>query len=234
LFFSVLFDKLIIIPADDLSPPSDNNDNKRSVPAADIGRRNMGYWGDNYLSVGDKPWYCYWNSTVNEFWVFLDGEMPDANQTAAPSANATTSYGSHPTTSTAHSTTYPSPSMYGVSTTSNVPSMTTSFPAEPTIAAPWPGSTYAKRQASVGSTNFPKKVKMVEKRKPADNVSPYCQQMQVLNNWQIMPIPDVPIIEIAETDYSQDAATGNSRMMRKRGDTVQELGSNCICEWFSI
>lgn len=76
---------------------------------------------------------------------------------------------------------------------------------------------------------------MVEKRKPDDNVQPYCQQMQVLNNWQIMPIPDVPTICIEELDFGP-IPTGNSRMGKRGtdiGTTVQQLGSNCICEYSS-
>lgn len=74
---------------------------------------------------------------------------------------------------------------------------------------------------------------MVEKRKPDQNVQPYCQQMQVLNNWQIMPIPTVPTICIEEDEFGA-AATANSGNKIKRGDTVQQLGSNCVCEWFSV
>lgn len=76
---------------------------------------------------------------------------------------------------------------------------------------------------------------MVEKRKPDSNIPPYCQQMQVLNNWQIMPIPNVPTIAIEESEYNPTGTPGANKMaIRKRSDTVQELSSNCICEWFSV
>lgn len=207
---------------------------KRSIFAPDLVER--GYWGDDddYLNIGDKPWYCYWNSTISEFWIFLDRNMNDTNQT-----NGTSTITSASTTATAvhsYSPSYASGPMYGSEFTSLPASLTTQYPSEPTNEAYWTGGSRAKRQASVGSPGFPKLAKMVEKRKPDDNVQPYCQQMQVLNNWQIMPIPDVPTICIEESDYSSAAATGGSRMsMRKRnGDTVQQMTSNCICEWFSI
>lgn len=123
--------------------------------------------------------------------------------------------------------------MYGTEATSLDPAMTTPFPSEPTDVGYWPGSKRKRDPTNmVGGSLFPKLVKMVEKRKPDNNVQPYCQQMQVLNNWQIMPIPDIPTIPIEEKEYD---ANGSRRMaLRKRSaDTVQQLGSNCICEWFS-
>ena len=221
-----------LVPADVLSPPS--NKIRRSAAAEDLSRRDTSPWAGNYLHVGDQPWYCFWKSTVNEFWIFLDQNMDDANQTSAPSTNAVTSTSTPVTASPPQSTSFASPPMYDVSATGVDPSLTTSY-SVPTIEASWSSSTYAKRQISMGSANYPKLIKMVDKRKPDNNIQPYCQQMQVLNDWQIMPIPDVPTIYIEETDYSQAAATGNSRMFRRRsGDTIQELDSNCVCEWFSI
>jgi len=75
---------------------------------------------------------------------------------------------------------------------------------------------------------------MVEKRKPDDNVPPYCQQMQVLNDWQIVPIPNVPTVAIAESEYSATATSARRRMVKRGPDAAQEMGSNCICEWFSV
>jgi len=102
----------------------------------------------------------------------------------------------------------------------------------------WNGSKRKRQTTQIGAPGiFPKLVKMVEKRKPDSNVQPYCQQMQVLNNWQIMPIPTVPTICVTEDEYNPAAATdgGTKRMARlKRSpDTVAQLSSNCICEWFS-
>ena len=129
----------------------------------------------------------------------------------------------------------PTPS-YGSDSTSLDPSKTTPFPSEPTDDEYWPG-TKLKRDPTnmIGSPSFPKLIKMVEKRKPDNNVQPYCQQMQVLNNWQIVPIPTIPTICIEENEYMPTSPSGGSRMaIRKRSsDTVQQLGSNCVCEWFS-
>jgi hypothetical protein len=105
----------------------------------------------------------------------------------------------------------------------------------------WPGGKMKAKRSSPytdpdSPSEFPKLVKMVEKRKPHGNIEPYCQQMQVLNNWQIMPIPDVPTICIDETEFAKP--TGSNRLVRRKTklqkkDSTQELESNCICEWFS-
>ncbi|OAP59362.1 hypothetical protein AYL99_06660 [Fonsecaea erecta] len=230
LFFSVLFDKLIIVPADQLSP--DSGPMKRSVSFPELAGRGMPYWGANYLSIGDKPWYCFWNSSVSEFWVFLDQNMNDAYETYS-SSSTITSASSQPTNAGPYSMTH-APA-YGTGPTTSNPSTTTPYPSDPTDADYWAG-TKVKRQATIGSPDFPKLVKMVEKRKPDDNVQPYCQQMQVLNNWQIMPIPDVPTICVDESDYGTPTSGPDKRRVMRRGNpnTVEQLGSNCICEWFSV
>ncbi|KIX99869.1 uncharacterized protein Z520_04505 [Fonsecaea multimorphosa CBS 102226] len=231
LFFSVLFDKLIIVPADQLSP--EPGPMKRSVSALELAGRGLPYPGANYLSIGDKPWYCFWNSSVSEFWVFLDQNMNDAYETYS-STSTITSVSSNPTNTGSHSMTQNAP-VYGSGPTTTNPSTTTPYPSDPTDADYWAG-TKVKRQATGGSPDYPKLVKMVEKRKPDNNVQPYCQQMQVLNNWQIMPIPNVPTICIDESDYGTPTPGPSKKRMIRRGppNTVEQLGSNCICEWFSV
>jgi hypothetical protein len=207
---------------------------RRSVSRQDLVGRS--YWGDDddYLGIGDKPWYCFWNSTISEFWIFLDQNVADTDPTD-PSSTITSAT-NDATSTPLNAMSYDSGPLYGSQSTTPNPANTTPPPSNPTDEAYWTGpSRKSKRQASAGSPYFPKLAKMVEKRKPDDNVQPYCQQMQVLNNWQIVAIPDIPTICITESDY-QASATGGSRMAaRKRDpDTVSQLASNCICEWFSV
>lgn len=191
-----------------------------------------------YLNVGDQPWYCFWNSTISEFWIFLDQDMQD-NSTA----NATiTSASSMPTSTSFTSTQAIAPAYTTSPPTARPPppTQTTSNPSTTSSDGYWNGERVRRAASSAnGSTNFPKLVKMLEKRKPSNNVQPYCQQMQVLNNWQIVPIPTVATIAIVESESvlsaSPTATSGGSRMaIRKRDDATQQLGSNCICEWFSV
>ena len=231
----------ILVPSDALSPPPPNA-KKRSLPAPEIVERTDD-WTYDYLNIGDTPWYCFWNATVNEFWVFLDQDMDNGSNTST--ATATITSGSSLITEYSSSTaTSPTSPMHATSATSMDPAITTPPPSAPPSApqsAPpstptdngyWSAPKLKRQATNAGSSDFPKLAKMVEKRKPHNNIQPYCQQMQVLNNWQIVAIPDVPTICIEESEYNPAASTGGNKI-RRGPDTVQQLGSNCICEWFS-
>lgn len=245
LFFSVLFDKLSIckcvgrlsttsltlvpVPADALSPPDEK---KRSVPAQHLAERQT--WDDsNWLKVGDQPWYCFWNSTISEFWIFLNQDIDDSGASATTSSDTSTiTTPSNPYFTKSYSTSSATVSLTESSTVMD-PSKSTPSPSIPTKSY---ANGKVKRQATqIGSSGFfPKLVKMVEKRKPHSNVQPYCQQMQVLNNWQILPIETVPTICIDESEYNPAAATSTGYGKTKRSpEEIQQMGSNCICEWFS-
>jgi len=121
----------------------------------------------------------------------------------------------------------------------------TTFPAyNPTYpgnsASPTPTSGPKKRsyQASASNiSNYPKLIKMVEKRQPLDpdvvHVEPYCQKMQVLDNWEIVPIPSVETINIEEIQYPT-SKPNNDKVKRFSRDIISDLQSFCICEWTSL
>jgi len=232
MFFSVLFDKLSILPAEALIAP---NGKKRSVPASKLQERTN--WEDpDWLKIGDQPWYCFWNSTVSEFWIFLDQDLDESRQ--ASSTSTITSGYSSSTASQSSITSgsivpYPS-STAPVSKNNPAPSYPTNYNENDPY---WDGQKLKRQTSQIGAPDiFPKLVKMVEKRKPHSNIQPYCQQMQVLNNWQIMPIPTVPTICVIEDEYAPAATPGgNNRMARRKRspDSISQLSSNCICEWFS-
>ncbi|RMD39255.1 hypothetical protein DV735_g5875, partial [Chaetothyriales sp. CBS 134920] len=203
MFFSHLFDKLIILESDALTPPPKSS--KRSVPASFVQRRAQNIARGSYLNVADKPWYCFWNSTIEEFWIFLDQDLDSASSTSAASAS---------------------------SLSSSITAVSFASSTTPTASIHKEG--YApKRYADANGQLFPKLIKMVEKRKPVGNVAPYCQQMQVLDDWQIVPIATVPTIAIQETDYAQPTGSRKRWMLEARADPKQELESNCLCEYFS-
>jgi len=229
------------VPANALPPKS----NKHYVAKRDIDQRSSDSIGAS-LAVADKPWFCFWNSTIAEFWIFLDQDMNSSSQATATSTSGSVT--TSPPVTAAPSTSTSSPS-------TSDPSSRAQPTAAGTTFAPSPASLYDSErteEASSWATKFkrdfaslpsspayPKLIKMLEKRKPGQNIQPYCQQMQVLNDWQIMPIPGVPTICIEETEYPSAAAataTGSSkRWFRRRDedDTTALLESNCVCEWLS-
>ena len=222
------------VEADDLSP--DLGWGKRSVPASQIRRRGYYPPQQRYLAIGDKPWYCFWNATVEEFWIFLE---KDIHPTSASSAAAMTTSSSTSSITTAPSglSATPSASTYAegyVPAAATTPTYADTPGSAPTDNWDGPKVKRSSPYTDPNSNNvFPKLIKMVEKRKPHSNVQPYCQQMQVLNSWQVMPIPTVPTVCIEETEYAQPTGSNKRWMQKKRGDSTQDLESMCICEWFS-
>lgn len=226
------------------------------MDAQQFGRRTPAPYDGLPLEPSQQPWFCFWNSTINEFFVYL-------NEAAPPEPSSTNStqakYAKHTTTSEVAPITTP----YGYdSTTSGValqeltmttgttsPSPTaTTFQAYNPIyngaaANPTPTSQFNKRSyesSASNISNYPKLIKMVEKRKPLDadevHVQPYCQKMQVLDDWEIVPIPTVDTICIEEIQYPTSASTRTSNMKAKRDDlrdVMSDLESYCICEWTS-
>jgi len=108
----------------------------------------------------------------------------------------------------------------------------------PTTTTSLTKRSYESSQSDV--SNYPKLIKMVEKRKPYDpnevHVEPYCQKMQVLDNWDIVPVPSVETLCIEEILFPTPSYASKDKRNAKRDDArdvIQELESYCICEWTS-
>ncbi|KAL3453840.1 hypothetical protein BJX65DRAFT_262051 [Aspergillus insuetus] len=65
LSFFTFFDKLIVVPEDTLSS---SDISSRSVPEEQI----TNVHGKRASDVGDRPWFCWWNSTVMEFFLYIN------------------------------------------------------------------------------------------------------------------------------------------------------------------
>lgn len=72
-------------------------------------------------------------------------------------------------------------------------------------------------------------MKVEEKRKPSGNIPPYCQQMQVLDNGDIVSRPYVAPISVQEIE---DMDVDNRNRFKRRGDR-EDRGRGCACEWIS-
>lgn len=70
---------------------------------------------------------------------------------------------------------------------------------------------------------------MEEKRKPKNDIQPYCQQMRILDNGLIVPQEDVQIINISEIE---PGSSNNQKRDGMYGSTTV-LDSNCVCEWLA-
>ena len=208
---------------------------KRSLRPGHLSRRDWPPAQFDYLAIGDNPWYCFWNQTVGEFWIFLEKEW-DADSawstTAAPMSMVTDTPSYPPTSGWEFSFDYEQ----GFPTTTTIAGDDPS--AAPTSAPTWTGPKRRGFPATSSTPDFPKFVKMVEKRKPDSNIQPYCQQMEVRANWQIVPKQDVPTVCIDETEYAPPEPTGKDkrwagRYRKRAANSVDQMESMCICEWES-
>lgn len=108
----------------------------------------------------------------------------------------------------------------------------------------------AKRGAPKGLQPYPKLVKIEERRNYENPVSPYCQQMQILNNNQPGPLSDEAtgeliqiqltetepmvqhqVVPVRETDDDYSSTLDRRRAMQRRGRAGK--GPLCQCEWKS-
>ncbi|KAL2810656.1 hypothetical protein BJX63DRAFT_306649 [Aspergillus granulosus] len=65
LSFFTFFDKLIVVPEDTLTS---SDIASRSVPEEQI----TGTYSKRASDVGERPWFCWWNSTVMEFFLYIN------------------------------------------------------------------------------------------------------------------------------------------------------------------
>lgn len=181
------------------------------------------------------------------------------NQDAPEEASSTTTQARH-AKETAHRASSPITTSYSTTkgvalqeltvTTGTLPPLPTAttfqayYPTYPGHAAdPTPTPSFNKRSyesSASNVSNYPKLIKMVEKRKPFDpnevHVEPYCQKMQVLDNWDIVPVNTVETICIKEIQFPTPSLGLPNNRKAKRDDlrdVVQDLESYCICEWTS-
>ncbi|KAL4958272.1 hypothetical protein BDW69DRAFT_154594 [Aspergillus filifer] len=140
LSFFTYFDKLVAVPEDTFS-------------SSDVSRRTVSedevfaavHHRKRQTEVGDRPWFCWWNSTVMEFFLYI-------NQTTKESRYSTTDTSSSSEDSDDDTKVYTADSL-------------------------------SKRSSDSSSvSNYPRRIKMEEKRDYADAQAPYCQQMQIMDN----------------------------------------------------
>jgi hypothetical protein len=197
---------------------------------------------------GDTPWYCYWNQTYIEGYIYVEN-----NSTAATFTNFPTAWPSYPlgsfTPTSLPAETAETPIETAAAAPSQVPrnepeaySRTGSEPE----STPMPGSPGS--QGSSESKRFvpyPRIVKIEERRLP-HAPQPYCQMMRLLDDFSVVPatdVNDVPIKawlseedptmeEFLATEPSSTTATVNAikrheAQLKERGDPAQA----CHCQW---
>ena len=189
---------------------------KRSISESEVLQSRDGHNRD-IAEPGDMPWFCFWNNTVLEFFIYVSQNISNSDGSSSDAAAAST-------TSAAISS---SPTTASITPTSS--------------------SNSYRRMVDMYS-QYPRYVKVQEKRKPAGNIAPYCQQMQILYDGTWNPASDVPTVSIQETEPSATAAStptsttpAKARRVRDVSDIVPSelekrqnpLESLCYCQWLA-
>ncbi|KAJ5584517.1 uncharacterized protein N7459_004317 [Penicillium hispanicum] len=182
LFFWALFNKLVIVPEDTFS--------SSSVSARALGEDVFSQFLNRKETAqpGEKPWFCWWNSTVLEFFLYVNESTSDTTYGATASTNG---------------------NMAGSTATANA---------------------QAKRD---DVKNYPRKIKIEERRDHSGAQSPYCQQMQVMTNGQIAQLQNQVInikeIEPTPTTTYMNTASGSEQTYTARA----QYATPCYCLSFT-
>lgn len=226
-FFQQPYTKVVVLP--EMTWGAESRFNKRWFDVRGGRRTNMQPEAHGYIFAGiaqpaAKPWFCYWNNTILEGFIYVtqnSSEMAQAMASTSPSPSSPTGYLSNPAPAASDDQDEPF----------------TSF--QPPNAA-MPTAVMGRRSASEPSqlTAYSKIVKMVERRDASLHSQPYCVHMQIMNDGTAQPLPE-PSVTIAEIppDYNQDnhqaiRQRAKRRNVWERGDPDSST-SACECEWVS-
>lgn len=203
---------------------------------------------DPYIGDSDRPWYCFWNGTVLEGFIFVTEDLANSTNTTATNSDHSSIYSNgnetapHTITESAglSVSTFPIP----LEDISTIPSP----PLASEISVPFPTSvSWKKRQettlatdeiTSSGMSKYPKVIKIEERRNVVNSVPPYCQQMEFSKDQIPSPIDDqsFPLNEYEKTptstsSYSSRRGLSGILSIFRRGTSA--WSSSCGCVWIS-
>lgn len=180
----------------------------------------------------DKPWFCFWNGTILEAFIFVTHDsnttLPDAPAADPSVTSSTTQTGSSPSD-------IPAPPDAPVTSSGNDDKY--SFGSYPT-SVPTTSTAWHHKRQDTSPPNYPKVVKLEERRNTQNGPPPYCQRMQIMNDGTPSPLPDSsgkPIIyNLTETEpvdghYKKRRSWFEilSTMVKRDTSTKGE----CQCQW---
>lgn len=226
--FQTLYDKIVVLRDEDFTS---GGNTKRHAHAQDGGDGKPwppdgfsmpdGFRGPRHQVVaGDTPWYCIWNSTFIEAFVYVQ------QNTSAASSAVSTAGTPTPTGSASPASSYatPAPTSSSPSTGTVAPTTTTAVPT-------------VERRGSDSDIQWYPRIVKIEERRMSTKETPYCQKMQLLDNGEMVAVPDSKgnpiIVQLSESDPDYDNyKNGGSSKSSKRSLYRREDPSNaCHCQW---
>jgi hypothetical protein len=253
-YFSQFYDKLVVVPENALTATSKNKDKRQIQLDSWLQRKQV-------AQAGDKPWFCLWNNTFLEGFIYVEQTVSSSyTATATPSAslNASTSGASGAMTMT------PPSSTDMLTTTITEPFATVTFAGPSTQFPGWfadqqrheaQASSAAAAAAQGNSDNdkhnkekrrssnsanysnlslYPYMVKLEERRLPGNTVSPYCQQYQILDDGGYNWVADAngnPIIVQLQEDDPDYSAYQSAGIAGSK--KLKRDVNGCHCQWTS-
>ena len=237
-FFEQQYDKIVIVEENVFSAGNSKRRLDEDGLYESWARVEEREWPrENVINAGDKPWYCVWNNTVLEGFIYLEQNTTAANTSLTPapsSASAPASISEHPGSQIA-SAMIASASAYVASAASAIPTII-------------PRNQARQQQASSPSiVPYPKVVKIEERRNSVNSVQPYCQQMQILNSMVPAPVTDSNgnpvIVNLTESEpVTENSVQGHASkrgnwgwegQRRRQSRRQMPFASSCHCEWVS-
>ena len=199
---------------------------------------------NTFAQPGEKPWFCFWNNTMLQGFIYVTIDANEQGDVSLASSVATAA----PTLATAAATAAAAPSAAGLSP--SVPTPTTTAPAyvrrgdhdAAKYALASTSSSTAPVAAATASASgawpsnlppaYPKAIKLEERRIPGVSSAPYCQQMQILDDYGLGPLPD-RTIQLEETESTrQHRMVYGQRHRKYRRDKRSIMDDNyCACVW---
>lgn len=225
--FAARYDKLVILRQEELS--ASGGFSRR--------RDDKGFRQRFQVRPGDRPWFCFWNSTYIEGYVYSQDNSSAASVTSFPTDWPTSTSG--PTSLNTAATGVAA--IMAASALSSPSSTTTSRVAGATVTS---GPTVRREaQADPGAPvrmpPYPRIVKLEERRVPG-SPQPYCQQMILLDDGQ-MTTPtngnDGPTriwLQESAPSYEEYFNAQSSGTPGPRRDTLQKRNDpadSCHCQW---
>jgi len=203
--FQAFYSKLVVANPAAFQPSQVDGNSKRE---AEIDP----YWftrheSDN-IPAGTQPWFCYWNQTLLEGFIYIKQNSSSANASTTMSGSTFhTSYTGALTTSWSSLTSAPTQMPSGAWSSS---SLEGAGQPDPDDADPYPNYQY---------------IIHIEERRIPGSTPPYCQKMQILDDGQAGLLP--PYFVLGENDPGYLSYVNSGLRRRKR----TEVDGSCHCQW---
>lgn len=188
------------------------------------GDSKRGYPHRFQVMPGDTPWYCYWNSTYIEGYIYVTDNSSAATMTS-----------------------FANPSPTALDGTS-IPLASTPATATGGDSTPTPSSFKHQGDDFPHYQAYPRIIKIEERRIPG-SPQPYCQKMRLLDNGQIVQTEDdsgKPIVVMLQEDDPSmldflvsggspppPSPSGSNASGQYRRETVKRTdpAGACHCQW---